>query len=73
MGGFGGAPPSSFLILVKKFLKKIVGGGIFHFWGVGGITPPKKIVINLPGTYEKLPYNLKRRIFSTKLDEGKGN
>ena len=37
-----GAPPSSFLILVKKFKKKIVGGGIFHFWGRWGYPTPQE-------------------------------
>ena len=43
------------LILVLKRKEKIGGGVFFIFGGVGDVPPPKKIVINLPGTYEKLP------------------
>ncbi len=52
----GGVVDPTIVIIVLKRTKKIFLVGYFSFfWGVGVVPPPKKIYINLPWTYEKLP------------------
>ena len=51
----GGVVDPTILILVLKRNFFLLGGYFSFFWWVGGVPTPKKIVINLPGTYEKLP------------------
>ncbi len=38
------------------------------FWGAGGVPPPKNIVINLLGTYAKLPCKEELDRFSDSLN-----